>query len=235
MDAEQQMKLEEYKFLRQEHENNRKFVFERPLIIVGGMLAAAVGLRDNPGNVLGLLPLPFLALLWFNLWFTFNRLQSSSRIVAYLQLVHEPNSTIPWIGWENSLRKYRQRSPDNNIKKTVSVTSKKFKQADSMRFYGPIYGFHLLIGVAFTFLLLIQSGLLPRYFSGTFLAADGVWLVIDTIALVLFVLGFIPYFPSGIKHEIEEQRCIWEELLGKSSGYGKVGTERDGLTGAPES
>ena len=33
-DLTEKLMIEEYKVLRQEHENNRKFVFERPLILL---------------------------------------------------------------------------------------------------------------------------------------------------------------------------------------------------------
>ena len=99
-------KIEEYKSLRQEHENNRKFIFERPLLIVGATFASAMTVADK--GFLVLLPIPFLALLLFNLWFTHNRAESSARIVSYLQLVHEGVCPVNWIGWENSVRLYRQ-------------------------------------------------------------------------------------------------------------------------------
>jgi hypothetical protein len=97
---------EEYKFLRQEHENNRKFIFERPLLIVGATFASAITINDK--SLLLLLPLPFLALLYFNIWFTHNRMESSARIVSYLQIVHEGVSKYKWIGWENAVRLYRK-------------------------------------------------------------------------------------------------------------------------------
>jgi hypothetical protein len=58
------IKSEEYKFLRQEHENNRKFIFERPLLIIGVTFASAITISDK--NLLVLLPIPFLALLYLN-------------------------------------------------------------------------------------------------------------------------------------------------------------------------
>jgi len=85
---------QEYSFLREELDMNRRFVFERPLLIVGAALAAAVPLADK--RAFFLLPLPFLAVLLFNLWFTINRLQSSARIIGYIQLVHEGEKN--WIG-----------------------------------------------------------------------------------------------------------------------------------------
>jgi hypothetical protein len=100
--------IEEYKYLRQEHENNRKFGFERPLVIVAGMLAAAVSFKGQHLAVLALLPIPFLAMLWFSIWFTFNRVQNSARIVSYILLFHETQGTSNWVGWETSLRQFRQ-------------------------------------------------------------------------------------------------------------------------------
>jgi hypothetical protein len=96
---------EEYNFLRTELETNKKFVFERPLLIIGTGMAALGTLYDVKAILLG--PIPFLTILYFNLWFTENRLKSSARIVAYLQLVHETKQLVT-PGWESALRAYRR-------------------------------------------------------------------------------------------------------------------------------
>lgn len=140
--------VEEYRFLRQEHETNRKFVFERPLLIVTAALAAALGLSEK--GTLGLLPIPFLSVLAFNLWFTFNRLESSARIVAYIQLFHEGDlRRLPWIGWENALRQYRRwvsRLGSDRLKEPQ--LNDETRQFGSMAFYGPIFFFHVSLGIS---------------------------------------------------------------------------------------
>jgi hypothetical protein len=40
-------RIEEYRFLRQGLEANRKYIFERPLLIIGGTLAAAASLSAS--------------------------------------------------------------------------------------------------------------------------------------------------------------------------------------------
>ena len=210
----QNTQLEEYKILRQEHENNRKFVFERPLVIVGGMLAATMGFKGDPKDMLGLLPLIFLAMLWFNLWFTHNRLQSSARIVAYIQLIHELGAA-PWIGWENSLTKYRDwytnaTEIQKEQLKNVPVAS------DSMGFYPPIFYFHLFCGVMFVLLLLIQNGVLQRIVKCETISLDVLWIMVNGFALLAFVLALLPYAPDGARKAIGIKRLIWSVALGIS-------------------
>ena len=68
-DLTEKLMIEEYKVLRQEHENNRKFVFERPLILLATLLAAVANFKEPPSLAQEVLPLIFLTGLWFNLWF----------------------------------------------------------------------------------------------------------------------------------------------------------------------
>ncbi len=204
------IRTEEYKFLRQEHENNRKFVFERPLVIVGGTIATGFAFAEK--GILGLLPLPFLLILWFNLWFTHNRLQSSSRIVAYIQLIHETNQNVPWIGWENALREYRNWiHREEKYHKSLSIDD--IKQSDNMTFYKPIFYFHLINGIIFTIIFLMQSEQIKRLSESRVQLGDIFYLTINIIALIIFILGFIPYAPKKLKNETERKRHIWKDIL----------------------
>lgn len=60
--VEDGIRIEEYRALRQELDGNRKFVFERPLLIAGGTLAAVSALPAE-GNI-SLLCIPFLTIHW---------------------------------------------------------------------------------------------------------------------------------------------------------------------------
>jgi hypothetical protein len=62
---------EEYKTLRDEHAANRKFIFERPIVIVG---VFGFALRLSNPEYPEALTIALLIALLFNLWFTFNRL-----------------------------------------------------------------------------------------------------------------------------------------------------------------
>ena len=205
---------EEYKFLRQEHENNRKFIFERPLLIVGATFASAITINDK--SLLLLLPLPFLALLYFNIWFTHNRMESSARIVSYLQIVHEGISKYKWIGWENAVRLYRKWIYDTH-KNENELPCFNEQQFDSMAFYAPIFYFHLITGAATTIILILKSSLfcnlLAQKVTSQTTPLDWLFIIIDSIALVLFALLFIPFRPKTIRYQIEFKRCVWETKI----------------------
>lgn len=205
------LRLEEYKFLRQELEMNRRFVFERPLLIVGATLAAALSLSEE--GPLGLLLIPFLGVLTFNLWFTFNRLQSSSRIVAYIQLVHEGQRELAWIGWENALRVFRQWCFEVNTgAREPPVFNEEPRQYDAMGYYGPIYFFHLFLGVVVTVLMVAQSEALQRLVGGTHEPIDPISLGASILFLVVFCLAFLRFRPSKVRHRIEWYRDVWKDV-----------------------
>jgi hypothetical protein len=70
----------EYTSLREELLQYRRYIFERPLLIVGAGIALS-----RADTSLVVMPPLVAVLLTFNFWFTVNRLRSSARIVAYIQ------------------------------------------------------------------------------------------------------------------------------------------------------
>lgn len=204
--------LEEYKFLRQELETNRKFVFERPLLIVGVTLTLAAALKGSMTGLSWFLPIPLLTVLLFNLWFTYNRLWSSSRIVAYIQLVHEGAKKLPWIGWENALHEfrrmaYRMDKQGQNLSKHTPDTY------HSMGYYAPIFYFHLVVGIAATMLVIFPNkGLGATYLKG----AEGmqpIYLYANLISLAIFLLAFMRFRPAKVRYGIERNRDVWKNVL----------------------
>lgn len=220
MTLTESLQIEEYRTLRQEHENNRRFVFERPLVVVIGMIAASTQGDSLLEDIPGLLPLVFLTVLWFNLWFTYNRLQSCSRIVAYIQLVHEQGSgTQPvWIGWENALLKYRDWLK-NGPKEEKRQIRRAAVQKDSMGFYPQIFTFHLVCGVLFVSLNLIQYGSLDCIVAAAFSKTDPPWPAMDAIAILAFIAFALPYWPTRIRTAIGRKRLIWGKVLSPQSSY----------------
>ncbi len=85
--------VQEYQTLRQELLESRKYVFERPLLI---LTAGAAGLNTLKSEYLPLLPVGLGILILFNLWFTINRLLSAARITSYIQLELEERCHGPW-------------------------------------------------------------------------------------------------------------------------------------------
>jgi hypothetical protein len=201
---------EEYRFLRQELEMNRKFVFERPLLIVTATLTAAITLTQR--ELLGVLSLPFLALLAFNLWFTFNRLESSARIVAYIQLVHESDK-FSAVRWETALRAYRQWCflVKKGKAESPEITPE-IRQYDSMAYYGPIFYFHLFLAVLVALMLLIRTGLPQTFMNLRAGAMDWLILGLNGVLLLAFGLCSSKFRPSKLHHSIEWKR-VWESVF----------------------
>ena len=93
---------DEYNGLRLELAENKKYVFERPLITISaGFAAFAIVGKDYWWFI----PPVIIFLLLFSLKFTINRMESSARIVAYIQLFLEREGAP--FGWERFLRLYR--------------------------------------------------------------------------------------------------------------------------------
>lgn len=206
------MKLEEYNFLRAELNENRKYIFERPLLIIGATLAAAISL--SAAARLGLLPFVFLMVLLFNLWFTFNRMESSSRIIAYLQLVHEGRSEYKWIGWENALRVYRTWVVENkNTMRTLLRPDPPIPQYHHMAYYAPIFYFHLALGFAVTTTLLATATAGQHLYLGPLTIPDDKLLALNWIGLCLFATSFLFFRPKKVRHAIEFRRQIWQRAL----------------------
>jgi hypothetical protein len=205
------IRSDEYKFLRQEHEANRKLVFERPILIVAATLAAAFGTAER--GSLGL-TVPFLSVLVFNLWFTFNRLESSARIVAYIQLIHEGDAKLPWIGWENAVRRYRRWLFDVERGAAKSPTTDgEVRQFDSMAFYGPIFSFHVILGIIVTGVLVARSDALHRFGLGTSDPGD-IWKLFGVVGAVLMFVVFAARFrPGKVRHLTEWKRRAWMEVF----------------------
>ncbi len=136
----------EYSSLRDEMKMNRQYVFERPLAIIGGALVVTT---VDPAFITPfIVPIPFILVLLFNLWFTFNRMESTARIVAFLQLAHEQKATTraSLVGWETALAAYRRRRCELSPKKLEGLRSEVSKHhgRDRLRFYPPIFWFHVV-------------------------------------------------------------------------------------------
>ena len=195
----------EYNFLRKELETNKKFVFERPLLIIGIGMAVLGTMYDV--KVIFLAPIPFLALLYFNLWFTENRLKSSARIVAYLQLVHETKELIT-SGWESSLREYRKTKDS----KDAEPKAEGYDDYDDLKFYSPIFHFHVWLGVfvaaSMNFGALVSNwkslnGLLISLF------------MVNIASIIAYAVASFKFQPKEFHSEIERARLRWSKTLNK--------------------
>lgn len=119
----------EYETLRAELSDNKKFVFERPLLIITAALLFTEYITGT--NFAMLFPNIVIYLLLFNFKFTSNRLNSSSRIVSYIRLFIEKKEPKNY-QWETFLYEYRKDEKDKGL-----------------RYYPIIYWFHILTVIIF--------------------------------------------------------------------------------------
>lgn len=207
----ERIRFQEYEVLREELKINRQFVFERPLLIVGVSFAALASVSKESAVLQGL-TLFFLLLLFFNLWFTFNRLSSNSRILGYLRVVHESTEGVLRPGWENALSLQRAWLAANvEEHRKIEKKCSDLKMHDANRFYGGLFLFHLLMGgLALVFGLLPFGGLelreLPYSALLLEIAAVGVYL----IGIIVALRSWNPYRP---KNSLEVQTLAWREIL----------------------
>jgi hypothetical protein len=169
---ETKMYEKEYESLRNELNENRKYVFERPLLIFS--VACIFFDYVSKTDYVMLFPCLIILLLLFNLHFTANRLNSSARIIAYIRLFIEKNQPSNY-QWETFLNAYRLKGENKGLK-----------------YYPVIYYFHIMLII---FLLLLEILL---YFDGHQLNhnPDNVKIQITTIGSIALMTGAIVYFFS---------------------------------------
>lgn len=194
----------EYQTLREELAQARKYVFERPLLIVAVGVAAIPG---KGGEYIAVLLMLLVGLLLFNFWFTVNRLMSSARIVAYIQLVLE-GSEVPWEGWETSLREYRVWVNDDprGKRQTVDAELSKKDVADALMYYPPIYQLHIALVCLSTVAELILSLKHPN-------AINLSSMIILVGLAVVFACYCWKWKPSTMRGLIERNVVIWKHAL----------------------
>jgi len=156
----------EYESLRNEMNENKKYVFERPLAI----FTAAVILFDylKDADIVLVLPSMIILLFLFNLDFTCNRLNSNARIVNYIRQFIE--SKYPdCYHWETFLHKYRDVNKN-----------------ESLKFYPIIFGFHLImlsVLALFQFTVWFQKEI--------FMSMDPFSIVLAIISIILFIFDVL--------------------------------------------
>lgn len=194
---------QEYDTLREELNQSKKYVFERPLLIVGVGVAL---MSTEGGEYAAVLPALLTGLLLFNYWFTVNRLMSSARIVAYIQIVLERGTV--WEGWETSLRKYRIWLKDDPKAKKLTVERELNQKAvpDALMYYTPIYQIHIALVVC---CLIAGSLQTVRQSNAINLAAT----VVLVLLAIVFALYCLKWKPSRMRSLIERNIVIWNHAL----------------------
>jgi hypothetical protein len=223
MEASTELRIAEYTSLREELEMNRRFVFERPLAILTAGFVGVLVLSNTAWAVL--IMIPILGVLLFNLWFTANRLRSGARIIAYLQLVHEPPQEREWVGWENALRLWRLKALERKREHLpFPADIGEEMKYDVNRFYGQIFRFHLGIGVASSTLLLIRHAS-PELFLSTDQPVSNSVLAAGAAATIAYLAGCLTLRDADYRGGIERERRRWLEVLPRTDNAGNRGAK----------
>jgi hypothetical protein len=214
MSVAEDLKLEEYRSLLEEHRRNRSYIFERPIIILGLVgVATQYFYNSNIGQfILAVL----IFLLCFNLWFTGNRLQSDARIVAYLQLVHEGELRENWFGWESALRDYRRwvvvHTKNGDIEELIKNEIDREAVPDSVIFYSGIHRLHIVI-----VLVAFCAALIRWYEYKSILENVGLF-ASATTTIIFIIYAFGPLYPNKLNASIERERAKWKFVFREFSG-----------------
>jgi hypothetical protein len=221
------IRVEEYKYLQQEHQKNKGYIFERPVLIISIITFAAQFLIQyhNPANVSVNLsehgqdilaspimrPIMILALVFiliFNLAFISTRIKSDSRLVAYIQLFHEGDLVPYWLGWETSLRFYRKWRKDNSNNLKEKLEDKIDSSLYHLGwFYPSIYFFHALFILGLLFLslsLFAEISHIHQYFYVLFSIG---------LCIVIIFSQSNPWKPSRHYNLLDVERAIWFEVV----------------------
>jgi hypothetical protein len=213
----------EHQYLRNEIETNKQMIFERALLIAGTALAATI--LPKEANGIELLGIPAIAALAFNFWLSVNRLRSNMRIVAYIQLFHESENEMEWIGWENSLRIYRiwLKKCEDEYRLSETLHSG-IDQYDNLSFYIPIRYLHIAMAFAISSFMSFRVWTVDQHTN--ILWNDlSLWVILLNIAAFIFFLIWIlssSYFrPKDLLYGIEKNRIRWVAVF-KSYKSGRL-------------
>jgi hypothetical protein len=195
------LRSQEYSTLREELLQAKRYVFERPLLIVALGVGGLTTLEIEYSAALALV---LASLILFNFWFTVNRLMSAARIVAYVQLQLEEGTAESWTGWESSLRYYRKwlkRDPAG-AKAEIDAAMDKDAVPDAMLHYPPIYQLHMALMVAAAVGAVAVTFVAPSIVN-----------VVCSVGVIALAAAFgsscSRYRPSVISALIERNRVIW--------------------------
>ncbi len=208
-----EIKLEEYRALQEEHRRNRSYIFGSPLLVLGAVAAGLEYSGKKDSGESGLFVLSVLIfVITFSLWFLRNRLKSDARIVSYIQLVHEGQLKAQWKGWESMLREYRIWIQKRNDAKDLATSRDKWIEQDAvpcaLMFYPAIWTLYIILVLAVSALISIKA--IPL-FNQTQLISP-LWVALATAlcaVIVFFSYASKSMRPGKLNAVYEEERATW--------------------------
>jgi hypothetical protein len=205
-----QVKLEEYRALLEEHRRNRGYIFGSPVVVLS-IVAAVIEYANKAREDQFILSVSIF-IITFSLWFLGNRLRSDARIVSYIQLVHEGEYISRWIGWESILRQYRIWMETHKEDLEKLQDNKKDPKAIpcALMFYPAILSLYSVLVLSTVTLIIIKS--IPISFDKTIIGF--IFAIASALLFLYYALG--PMRPRRLNAVYEVERanwlCIFEEM-----------------------
>lgn len=209
-----QVKLEEYRALLEEHRKNRGYIFGSPIIALG-VTAAAMQFYSKGKEGQFILAVAIF-IICYSLWFLGNRLRSDARIVSYIQLVHEGEFISKWVGWETLLRQYRiwiythEKKGDLEELRSKKIVEEAIPRA--LLFYPAIWTLYTVLVIAACVLTIIKS--FPLTLDET--VVGFVTAIVATVLFLYYSLGSL--HPKRLNSVYELERATWICILEKGTG-----------------
>ena len=191
----------EYENLRIEADNDKRYIFERPILIVTVSLAA---INFGAVDYFPFIPAFITFMLCFNLLFTANRLLSATRITSYILVVIERDHR-PYIGWENLMLHYRELTHKLGRKRVKRLVKEELDRSLLPKrggFYQIIYWFHIFI------LFVTYSGFILKKNS------PSLWVVLFSLIPILwFLYLLVVYHNNRFRKQLIVENILMEKVL----------------------
>jgi len=143
-----EMKHLEYESLRDELSNEKRYLFERPIILFFGLIALEF---LHQSKITIYLPALIGLLFAYSYFFSISRIFNMMRIVAYLQVVHEQSYLDIFVGWESHLDFQRQ------YLKEAKYSSRGEHWKEQKSFANGILGMHLVLLIIASFVYYYEA------------------------------------------------------------------------------
>lgn len=218
MHDNEQLKLEEYRSLQEEHRKNRGYIFGSPVLVLG-IVAAGIEYSAKTGLDNPLIFAILIFIICYSIWFLGNRLRSDARIVSYIQLVHEGEYQSKWMGWESILREYRiwyhTHQEKGDFKTLQEEKLDKDAIPSALMFYPAIWLFYILLVlsiVALVIFKIIDVLKLPAGLHSTHIVSAAATVIATGY---FFYYAFGKLYPEHLNAVYERERANWLCILGE--------------------
>ncbi len=199
-----ELKHLEYESLREELNNEKRYLFERPVLLFFGLIALEF---LHEGRITLFLPAVIGLVFTYSYSFSISRILNMTRIVAYLQVVHEQRYRGIFVGWESYLDFQRQYLKDSKY----SPKGERWKEQRS--FANGILGMHLVLLILADFIYYYEAFQNYSYIDAEIIAAIASNVGLLFIAMVWIALKKIR--PSDVAKYISAEKQTIRHVVDK--------------------